>query len=93
LLFGLLVFWVGNATVINGAYCCAPGGLIVSDAFGAFVGVDHINGLALTDGLVYVALRLTGPTTDAIVGDLVRHSFGTSCNFFTNPSLELLILS
>src|SRR5262249_53066222 len=56
----------------DGAYSLAGFVVIEADAFGAEIRVDHVDFVALADGLVR-ALGLARATVDAIFGDVSRH--------------------
>ncbi|EKE18167.1 MAG: hypothetical protein ACD_10C00100G0001 [uncultured bacterium] len=53
--------------------------VVVTDAFGALVGVDHIDLFPLGDCLIR-ALRFADVAVDAFVGDDQRHSCSSSLN-------------
>jgi hypothetical protein len=67
-------FFVGGVRFrgFDGADLGALGCIMNSDALRAFVRVDFIGGVALTDRLIR-ALRLAGAATDTILGNLVSH--------------------
>jgi len=50
----------------------APGRLVGTDTFGTTVGIDDVNGVALSDRLVR-ALRLTCSAADTIIIDKIGH--------------------
>jgi hypothetical protein len=61
-------------TGFNRADLRTLGSIVSPNTFSAFIRVDFIGGIALTDCFIR-ALALTSSTTDAIIGNLVRHYF------------------
>jgi hypothetical protein len=76
LVFRLLISGIGYAAV-DRANFRAFGFVEPADAFGAFCGIDNINGFALFNSLV-LTFRLTGAATYTVISYLVCHPSGTS---------------
>jgi hypothetical protein len=86
LLFGLFMSRVGLAG-FHRTNLRALGTVVSPDAFSTFIGVDSIGGIALTDCFVR-ALALARSTTDAVIGNFVRHYFLLEYLKLGNPSRE-----
>jgi hypothetical protein len=65
----------------------ALGTIVSPNTFRTFIGVDFIGGIALTDCFVR-ALALASSTTDAVIGNFVRHYFLLEYLKLGNPSRE-----
>jgi hypothetical protein len=73
LFFGLFVGGVGLASFYR-ADLSTLGSIVSANAFGALIGVDFIYCVTLTDCFIRT-LALACSTTDAVIGNLVRHYF------------------
>jgi hypothetical protein len=73
LIFGLYMSRVGLAS-FHRTNLRALGRIVSTNAFSTLIRVDFIGSIALTDCFIR-ALAITRSTTDAIIGNLVRHYF------------------
>jgi len=86
LLFGLFMSRVGLAGLYR-TDLRTLGTIMSPNAFSAFIGVDFVGRIALTDCFVR-ALALASSTTDAVIGNFVRHYFLLEYLKLGNPSRE-----
>src|SRR5690606_31728393 len=66
---------------VHRADLLALGFVVVADAFGAEVGVDDVDFLALGNGAVR-ALGLANVAVDAVIGDYQGHPASSSCGVY-----------